>query len=121
MVSEDSHRSVARVAIENCKFERVNEIGVALSVVSQLAQLAFRHRDNVVENLYAARRVANRGGLATRRCANNTYLGEAAAAGAAIAGEAAPIGAIGGSLPDLACCDDFVAAFAASFACRLQR
>ena len=54
---------------------------------------------------------------------HNTYLGEAAAAGAAIAGEGADIapGAAGGSLPDWACIDDFVAAFAASFACRLQR
>jgi hypothetical protein len=54
----------------------------------------------------------------------NSYFGEAAAAGAAIAGEGADIaedGAAGASLPALACIDDFVPAFAASFACRLQR
>ena len=51
----------------------------------------------------------------------NSYFGEAAALGAAIAGEGADIGAAGGSLPALACIDDFVPAFAASFACRLQR
>ena len=60
---------------------------------------------------------------ATHREANS-YFGEAAAAGAAIAGEGADIaedGAAGGSLPAFACIDDFDAAFAASFACRLQR
>src|ERR1700676_1361061 len=121
MVSEDGHRSVARVAIENCKFERMNEIGIALRVVSQLAQFAFRHRDKVVENLYAATRREPRTARDASQRKFSSYLGEAAAAGAAIAGEAAPIGAIGGSLPDLACIDDLVAAFAASFACRLQR
>ena len=45
MVSEHGHRSVARIAIENCKFERVNEIGIALRVVTQLAQFTLRHRD----------------------------------------------------------------------------
>ncbi len=60
---------------------------------------------------------------ATHREANS-YFGEAAAAGAAIAGDGADIaedGAAGGSLPAWACIDDFVAAFAAAFACRLQR
>ena len=45
MVSEDGHRSVARVTIEDRKFEGVNEVGVALRVVTQLAQFAFRHCD----------------------------------------------------------------------------
>src|SRR5260221_12753175 len=61
--------------------------------------------------------------LATHRCANS-YFGDAAALGAAIAGEGAPIddpGAIGISLPLLACIDDLVSALAAAFACRLQR
>ena len=125
MVTENGHRSIARIAIENCKFKRVNEFGIALRVVTQFAQFAFRHRDYVVENLYAARRVANRKRLATRRSAKNTYLGEAAPAGAgggaAMAGEAAPIGAIGGSFPVLAWIDDLVSALAAAFACRLHR
>ena len=51
----------------------------------------------------------------------SSYFGEAAAAGAAIAGEGAPMGAIGASLPLLACIDDLVEAFAAAFACRLHR
>lgn len=124
MVSEDGHRSVARVAIENCKFERVHEIGVALGVISQLAQFAFRHRDKFVEKFVRSttrREPRTVKKLATRRSAKNTYLGEAAAAGAAIAGEAAAPGAIGGSLPDMACGDDLFAALAAAFACRLQR
>ena len=56
---------------------------------------------------------------ATHREANS-YFGDAAAAGAAIAGDGADI-AEGASLPAWACIDDFVAAFAAAFACRLQR
>ena len=129
MVSEDCHRSVARIAIENCKFERVNEIGIALRVVTQLAQFTFGHRAKSWLPILSTTLEASRAATARDASKHNTYLGEAAAAGAAIAGEGALIadegaaiaGAIGGSLPALACIDDFVAAFAASFACRLQR
>jgi hypothetical protein len=121
MISEDGHRSVARIAIEDCKFERVHEIGIALRVITQLAQFAFRHRDKTSSrNSRAARRVASLSQLATLRT-QYSYFGEAAAAGAAIAGEDAPIGAAGASLPLWACIDDLVEALAAAFACRLQR
>src|ERR1700691_5539831 len=115
MVSEHRHRRVARIAIEDCKFERVNEIGVALRVITQLAQFAFRHR---AKSSRSSRRIASHGGS---RCVANviSYFGEAAAAGAAIAGEGALIA--GGSLPALDCGIDLFAALAAALACRLQR
>jgi hypothetical protein len=119
MISEDGHRSVARVAIEDCKFERVNEIGIALRVITQLAQFAFGHRDKVVADS-SRTHDASRASMARDESVRNSYFGEAAALGAAIAGEGADIAA-GGSLPAFACIDDFVPAFAASFACRLQR
>ena len=66
---------------------------------------------------------ASRATTARDASMRKSYFGEAAAAGeAAIADEGAAIaGAIGGSLPVLACIDDLVSALAASFACRLQR
>ena len=122
MVSEHGHWRVARIAIEDCKFERVNEIGVALRVVTQLAQFAFRHRANVSVGSRSSRRIASHGG--SRCVANvNSYFGEAAAAGAAAGGALAVEGALiaGGSLPALDCGIDLFAALAAAFACRLHR
>ena len=124
MVSEDGHRSVARIAIEDCKFERVNEVGIALRVVTQLAQFAFRHGDKKLIVDSSITLETSRAGMARDVSKRDIYLGEAAAAGAAIAGEGADIaveGAAGGSLPFIACGDDLFAALAAAFACRLQR
>src|SRR5580658_11022444 len=68
MVSEHGHWRVARIAIEDCKFERVNEIGVALRVITQLAQFAFRHRAKVSVGSRSSRRIASHGGS---RCVAN--------------------------------------------------
>jgi len=102
MLSEDGHWSVARIAIENCKFERVNEIGIALRVITQLAQFALRHRDKRLTVDSSITLETSRAAMARDVSKRNNYLGEAAAAGAAIAGEGADIaveGAAGGSLP----------------------
>ena len=45
MIFQHGHRHVAGIAIEDRKLERMNEVGVALGVITQLAQFAFRHRD----------------------------------------------------------------------------
>src|SRR5579863_5039080 len=94
------------------------EVGVALRVITQLAQFAFRHRDKTRARDETHREPRR---LAIRRGAN-TYF-EAAAAGAAIAGEAAGAaiaGAAGASLPACACIDDLVEALLAAAACFLH-
>jgi hypothetical protein len=119
MLSEDGHGSVARIAVEDRKLEGVNEVGVALRIITQLAQFAFRHR-------LSRRRFARSPQPthlepwrpATHRSANSYFVvGEAAAAGEA----AGFVGAAGTSLPLLVFCNDLVAALAASFAFLLQR
>ena len=128
MVTEHGHRRVARIAIEDRELKWVNEVGVPLRVIAQFAQFTFRHRDKL-----RAQQDASRTGTARDMsmraipylegaAAGAAIAGDAAAfAGAAIAGDAAAIGAIGISLPLLACDDDLVAALAAAFAWRLQR
>src|ERR1019366_10424904 len=113
MLSEDGHGSVARIAVEDRKLEGVNEVGVALRIITQLAQFAFRHRlsrRRFAYNPQPTRREPWR--PATRRSANSYF----------VVGEAAGIaGAAGTSLPLLVCGNDLVAALAASFAFFLQR
>ena len=43
MLSENSHRRVARVAVQDSKAERISELAVAESVFAQLAEFAISH------------------------------------------------------------------------------
>src|SRR5215472_3344468 len=44
MIAQDHHRGVTRVAVENREFERVEELRIALRVLTQLAQFTLGHR-----------------------------------------------------------------------------